>query len=120
MTQASPAEMKQALQERHAVELNGVWRTVDKAYMHSLLETALFLSVQQGWSHDALPQADLLEGLQANGHDARLSPLLLHLSVCVHHRTLLCLRVHGHIPVVTLLLQDHGTVRKTGRKGAEH
>lgn len=82
--QASPAEVRQALQERHAVELDGAWRTVDKAYMHSLLETALFLSVQQGWSHDALPQADLLEGLQANGHDARL--VLHFLSVYGHQQ----------------------------------
>lgn len=70
--QASPAELKQALQARHVVELDGVWRSVDKAYMESLLETALFLAVQQGWSHTALPQTDLVEGLKANGHDARL------------------------------------------------
>lgn len=72
--QASPAELRQALQERHAFQLDGAWRTVDKAYMESLLETALFLSVQQGWSHAALPEADLVEGLKANGHDARFSP----------------------------------------------
>ena len=70
-TQASPAELKQALEARHALELNGVWRTVDKGYMESLLETALFLAVQQGWSHTALPQEDLVEGLVVNGHDAR-------------------------------------------------
>ena len=39
--------------------------------MESLLETALFLAIQQGWSYKALPQQDLVEGLQANGHDAR-------------------------------------------------
>jgi len=59
------------LQDRRAVELDGAWRTVDKAYMEGLLETALFLAVQQGWSCTALPQQDLIEGLQANGHDAR-------------------------------------------------
>ena len=72
--QASPAELRQALQERYAIELDGAWRSVDKAYMESLLETALFLAVQQGWSHTALPQTDLVEGLRANGHDARLLP----------------------------------------------
>lgn len=72
--QASPAELRQALQEMHAIQLDGAWRSVDKAYMESLLETALFLAVQQGWSHTALPQADLVEGLKANGHDARLLP----------------------------------------------
>lgn len=70
--QASPAELQQALSDRHAVELDGAWRTVDKSYMESLLETALFLAIQQGWSYKALPQQDLVEGLQANGHDARL------------------------------------------------
>ncbi|KAL0050702.1 hypothetical protein WJX82_005403 [Trebouxia sp. C0006] len=70
--QASPAELQQALTDRHAVELDGAWRTVDKSYMESLLETALFLAIQQGWSYTALPQQDLVEGLQANGHDARL------------------------------------------------
>jgi len=69
--QASPAELQQALTDRHAVELDGAWRTVDKSYMESLLETALFLAIQQGWSYTALPQQDLVEGLQANGHDAR-------------------------------------------------
>ena len=69
--QASPEELRQALQDRHAVELDYAWRIVDKAYMEGLLETALFLAVQQGWSHDALPQQDLVEGLKANGHDAR-------------------------------------------------
>jgi len=69
--QASPAELQQALTDRHAVELDGAWRTVDKTYMDSLLETALFLAIQQGWSTTALPQQDLIEGLQANGHDAR-------------------------------------------------
>lgn len=112
--QASPAEVRQALQERHAVELDGAWRTVDKAYMHSLLETALFLSVQQGWSHDALPQADLLEGLQANGHDARSSCMLLHLSVCVHY--LFCLMVLVLLPLDIVLVgprhcQEHGQER---------
>ncbi|DBA72212.1 TPA: hypothetical protein ACH3X2_010607 [Trebouxia sp. C0005] len=70
--QASPAELQQALTDRHAVELDGAWRTVDKSYMESLLETALFLAIQQGWSYTALSQQDLIEGLQANGHDARL------------------------------------------------
>ena len=69
--QASPEELQQALKERHALEIAGVWRTVDKKYMESLLETALFLAVQQGWSHTALPEQDLREGLQANGHDNR-------------------------------------------------
>ena len=72
--QASPAELRQALQDRHAIELDGAWRSVDKPYMESLLETALFLAVQQGWSHTALSQTDLVEGLEANGHDARLLP----------------------------------------------
>ena len=69
--QASRAELHQALKERHAIELDGAWRTVEKVYMEGLLETARFLSVQQGWSHAALPQQDLVEGLQANGYDAR-------------------------------------------------
>ena len=71
LLQASPAELQQALKDRHAVELDGAWRTVEKAYMEGLLETALFLSVQQGWSHAALPQQALVEELQANGYDAR-------------------------------------------------
>ena len=69
--QASPAELQQALLDRQAVELDGCWRTVDKAYMESLLETALFLAVQQGWSWTALPQQDLIDGLHSNGHDPR-------------------------------------------------
>ena len=69
--QASPAELQQALLDRQAVELDGCWRMVDKAYIESLLETALFLAVQQGWSWTALPQQDLVDGLQANGHDPR-------------------------------------------------
>ena len=101
MMQASPAEVKQALQERHAVELDGAWRTVDRAYMHSLLETALFLSVQQGWSLAALPQADLAEGLQTNGHDARSDSSLLHWSVRAHHCNRFCLMLH----ILFLLVQ---------------
>ncbi|DBB04781.1 TPA: hypothetical protein ACH3X3_010078 [Trebouxia sp. C0006] len=67
MQKASPAELQQALTDRHAVELDGAWRTVDKSYMKSLLETALFLAIQLGWSYTALSQQDL----QANGRDAR-------------------------------------------------
>ena len=69
--QASPAELHQALKDRQAIELDGCWRKVDKAYMEGLLETALFLAVQQGWSWTALPQQDLVDGLQSNGHDPR-------------------------------------------------
>ena len=59
------------MKDRQALEIDSAWRIVDKAYLEGLLETALFLAVQQGWSHTALPQEDLVAGLQANGHDAR-------------------------------------------------
>ena len=114
MMQASPTEVKQALQERHAVELDGAWRTVDRAYMHSLLETALFLSVQQGWSLAALPQADLAEGLQTNGHDARSDSLLLEQS-----RPSLQLSLPDasyFVPFTTARFQNHCAVDILSRK----
>lgn len=76
------------MRDRDAIELEGCWRKVDAAYMGTLLETALFLAVQQGWSWSALPQQGLVEGLQTHGHDPRCAcmPVSISLSCIINNK----------------------------------
>ncbi len=62
--QASAAELRQALQQRHAAELGGVWRTIAPAYLGHLLEMALLSAAQHGWDLAAVPLAEACSVLQ--------------------------------------------------------
>ena len=56
--QASAAELRKALQRRHAAELGGVWRTISPSYLGHLLEMSLLSAAQHGWDLAAVPLAE--------------------------------------------------------------
>lgn len=77
--------------------------------MEGLLETALFLAVQQGWSWTALPQQDLVDGLHTSGHD----PRYMYVCACVHHWHVTgCRTVHA---TQGLLVQAQAVERSTSQ-----
>eukprot|EP00884_Botryococcus_braunii_P022985 jgi/Botrbrau1/9370/Bobra.354_2s0025.1 len=78
--QASAEELRAALHERGAIELDGVWRRVEETYLGELLEVVLLTAVVQGWPFQALPCTDMATCLQADGYDPRIVQhcLMLH------------------------------------------
>lgn len=72
--QASAAELRVALQQRGAMELEGTWRTVAPAHLAALLEVLLLSATQHSWHHDAVPVQEACSVLQADGFDPRFLP----------------------------------------------
>ncbi|PSC68596.1 sister chromatid cohesion DCC1 [Micractinium conductrix] len=71
--QCSTAELRAALLDRRALNLDGRWCTVDQAYQGLLLELALLTAVEHGWPLSALPGEALAAALQPHGYDPRVS-----------------------------------------------
>lgn len=87
--QASPMELQQALQQRHALEVDGSWRAVRPSYLATVTELLLLTAVQQGWPLNAIPEQQMAEALQADvGYDPRSAPLAppkYHMHVVSEH-----------------------------------
>ncbi|KAK9915250.1 hypothetical protein WJX75_006737 [Coccomyxa subellipsoidea] len=77
--QASAAELKAALQQRGAVELNGRWRVISPGHLATLLEVLLLSAAQHGWRHDSLPVQEACTVLQSDGFDPRVAQHCLRL-----------------------------------------
>ena len=75
--QASAAELKAAVQQRGAVELNGRWRVISPGHLATLLEVLLLSAAQHGWRHDSLPVQEACTVLQSDGFDPRCCPCQL-------------------------------------------
>lgn len=65
--QASAAELRSALRQRGAVELDGAWRLVSRAYLGTLLDMLLLSAAQHGWELSAIPVADACSVMEADG-----------------------------------------------------
>ncbi len=69
--QASAAELRAALQQRGALELEGSWRVISPCHLAALLEVLLLSAAQHGWRHDAIPVQEACSAMQADGFDPR-------------------------------------------------
>lgn len=69
--QASEAELRAALREKGALELDGQWHRLDEAFLGELLELILLTAVAQGWSFHAVPCQDMAACLHQDGYDPR-------------------------------------------------
>jgi len=65
--QASDAELRHALAERHALCLDGRWRAVQPPYLGHVLELLLLTAAERGWPLDALDGAEAAAALRAEG-----------------------------------------------------
>ncbi|KAF8068237.1 dscc1 [Scenedesmus sp. PABB004] len=66
--QASRAELLAELRRLGAVQLGGVWRLVDEAYLGGLLEMLTMTALERGWPLDALPLEEAVAAMQPDGY----------------------------------------------------
>ncbi|MEW5314184.1 MAG: hypothetical protein WDW38_005699 [Sanguina aurantia] len=82
--QASEGELRSALTAMHAVELEGVWRLMDAAYMDSMLELVLLSAQEEGLPWHAIPLRAIRSSLCPSGY----SPAVLRHCLSVFGRQL--------------------------------
>ncbi|KAG2490053.1 hypothetical protein HYH03_011518 [Edaphochlamys debaryana] len=85
LVQASPAELRAALEAEGALEVAGRWRAVERSYLGALLQSLLLTAEQQGMPLSRLDESALAQGLEEDGY---------HPAVVRH-----CLKTYGS-PVV--------------------
>ncbi|PNH07364.1 putative sister chromatid cohesion protein DCC1 [Tetrabaena socialis] len=77
-TEASPCELRAALQEAGALEIGGRWRSVEPTYLAGLLELLLLTAQQEGMSLSELREDVLVRGLRADGYHPAIVRHCLH------------------------------------------
>ncbi len=70
MLQASAAELRVALKERGALEVDGCWRVMSGALLGDTLEVLLLTATQHGWGN-CIPVAEAGQAMTADGFDPR-------------------------------------------------
>jgi len=71
LTQASKSELRAALAQRGACDLDGRWQVPSQEYAASLLALLLLTAQHQGWPLTSLPAGEAGALLSQDGHDPR-------------------------------------------------
>lgn len=97
-TQASDEELREALRERCALEIDGRWRLVDPSYLGHVLELLLVTACEHGWPRSAVPAENMGACLCSEADiDPRSCPTNLAQQPCSSRGCVLTFLGHMHL-----------------------
>lgn len=80
--QASPEELRKALRELGAVEIEGIWKLVDPEYLGTLLEILILTCSQHDHKLEEIPLDFIIATLVSEGYNSRYMTLYSRFHAC--------------------------------------